>query len=509
MATPAEKLAQSLEVLSKFQNAKGLAVIKANELSRIHRELLIANGFIREVIKGWYISTRPDEQVGDSTSWYTSFWYFVAIYSNERFGEEWCLSSEQSLAIHSGNMSVPKQLLVKSPKGQNNNITLLHGTSFFDLTTTLPLKDEIIKIDGINLYTLPASLINSSSNFFFQYPTDTRAALSMVKDSSEILGKLLDNGHSKIAGRLAGAFRNIGRDRIADDILQTMKSAGYDIRESDPFKDKLPSLIGTREVSPYVNRIKFMWQQMRQTVIDNFPKSPGLPIDIETYLKQVEEIYVTDAYHSLSIEGYRVTQELIEKVKTGQWSPDDDDKDREHKNAMAARGYWQSFQAVKSSIKEILSGKNPGQIADNDHNKWYRELFAPSVAVGILKPSDLAGYRNDQVYIKGSMHTPLKPDAVRDAIPTLFDLMKEEPESCVRVVLGHFIFVYIHPYMDGNGRIGRFLMNAMLASGGYLWTVIPVESRNEYMIALEKASVEQDILPFTEFIAKQYFIHRA
>lgn len=290
-----------------------------------------------------------------------------------------------------------------------------------------------------------------------------------------------------------------------------MKSAGYDIRESDPFNDKLPSLIGSREVSPYVNRIKFMWQQMRQTVINNFPKSAGLPKDIDAYLKQVEEIYVTDAYHSLSIEGYRVTPELIEKVKTGQWSPDGDDKDREHKNAMAARGYWQAFQAVKRSIKDILNGKNPGQVADNDHNTWYRELFGPSVAVGILKPSDLAGYRNDQVYIKGSMHTPLNPDAVRDAIPTLFDLLREESEPCVRAILGHFIFVYIHPYnpyMDGNGRIGRFLMNAMLASGGYLWTVISVESRDEYMEALEKASVEQDILPFTEFIAKQYYTHR-
>lgn len=55
MATPAEKLAPSLEVLSKYQNPKGIAVIKANELSRIHRERLTANGFIREVIKGWYI----------------------------------------------------------------------------------------------------------------------------------------------------------------------------------------------------------------------------------------------------------------------------------------------------------------------------------------------------------------------------------------------------------------------------------------------------------------------
>ncbi len=70
----------------------------------------------------------------------------------------------------------------------------------------------------------------------------------------------------------------------------------------------------------------------------------------------------------------------------------------------------------------------------------------------------------------------------------------------MRVVLGHFIFVYIHPYMDGNGRIGRFLMNAMLASGGYYWTIIPVEQRANYMAALEAASVDLDIKPFTKFL---------
>lgn len=54
--------------------------------------------------------------------------------------------------------------------------------------------------------------------------------------------------------------------------------------------------------------------------------------------------------------------------------------------------------------------------------------------------------------------------------------------------------------MDGNGRMGRFLMNVMLASGGYPWTVIPVEERTVYMKALEKASVEQDIEPFAKFL---------
>jgi Fic family protein len=86
-------------------------------------------------------------------------------------------------------------------------------------------------------------------------------------------------------------------------------------------------------------------------------------------------------------------------------------------------------------------------------------------------------------------------------IPSLFDLLTREAVPSVRVVLGHFAFVYIHPYMDGNGRMGRFLMNLMLASGGYPWIVIPVELRDAYMEVLEEASVHQNIVPFTDLIA--------
>ena len=100
------------------------------------------------------------------------------------------------------------------------------------------------------------------------------------------------------------------------------------------------------------------------------------------------------------------------------------------------------------------------------------------------------------------MHVPPNSEAVGDARPAFFDLLRDETEPSVRVVLGQFMFVYVHPWSEGNGRMGRFLMNVMLAAGGYPWTVIPVERRDAYMAALEDASVRQDIGPFTDFPAE-------
>src|SRR5580658_148852 len=501
MAAPPEKLARSLEVLRKLQTSEGAAAIRARDLSRTHRERLLANGFLQEVVKGWYIPSRPDEVKAESTAWYASFWRFCAAYLEKRFGKEWCLSPAQSLSLHAGNSTVPRQLVVRSPGARNHVTGLPHGTSLLDLRAALPADGDRVDKEGLRMFSVESALMACSSNYFSTNSTDVRAVLPMVREASGLLARLLEGGHTVIAGRLAGAFRGIGRDRIADDIVETMSAAGYDMRESDPFTDKLSLVIPARETSPYVNRIRLLWQKMREAVIGRFPNAPGLPRNIGAYMKRVDGAYITDAYHSLSIEGYRVTRELVERVRSGNWNPDTNEGDRDRRNAMAARGYWLAYQAVQESVRRVLRRENPGLVADEDHGTWYRELFAPSVTAGLLSPADLAGYRNSQVYIRESMHVPLNREAVRDAMPAFFDLLHEETDPAVRVVLGHFVFVYIHPYMDGNGRVGRFLMNVMLASGGYPWTVIPVEDRNVYMGALEKASVGEDIVPFTNFLA--------
>ena len=499
MASPHTKLAESLEILRVLQD-RGVVAVRSADLTRTHRERLVKNGFLQEVMKGWYIPVHPNEITGESSAWYASFWGFCAAYLMERFGENWSLSPEQSLLLHVGNMTVPRQLLVRSPKARNKITTLPHDTSLFDTRAMLPEAGQVSEKDGLRLFSVPSGLASCGPGFFLQNATDARAVLSMVRDASDVLALLLEGGRTTVAGRLAGAFRNVGCSRIADDIVKTMQTAGYDIRENDPFENTINLILQARENSPYVNRICLMWQQMREKILKQFPTGPGRPSDIAAYLKAVDDTYITDAYHSLSIEGYRVSPELIERVRSGEWDPDENEDDPENRNAMAARGYWQAYQAVRESIRKVLEGENPGAVSDDDHGDWYREMFGPSVTAGLLRTAELAGYRNDQVYIRRSMHVPPRYEAVRDCMPAFFDLLREDRAPSVRVVLGHFFFVYIHPYMDGNGRIGRFLMNVMLAAGGYPWIVIPLDKREEYMHALECGSVKQDIEPFAIFL---------
>lgn len=84
-------------------------------------------------------------------------------------------------------------------------------------------------------------------------------------------------------------------------------------------------------------------------------------------------------------------------------------------------------------------------------------------------------------------------------MPVFVELLASEPHPAVRAVLGHFVFVYIHPYMDG--RLARRIFNAMLVTGGYAWTIVPLEQRKPYMAALEQASSYRNVQPLAKFFA--------
>ena len=501
MVTPNEKLAASLAELGKLQKP-GRRVFRSGELTRVHRERLVRNGFLSPVMKGWLISSSPDADPGDTTPWFASFWEFCASYCTARFGGAWHLSPGQSLMLHAENTVIPRQVIVHTPRGTNNTVRLPFDTSLYDLRQQdMPADADLVIRDGLRVLVPEAALVRVPESFFAQNPVEAQLALSGVRDTTDVLGRLLGGGHSAIAGRLAGGLRCVGRASGADEILNVMQRAGYDVRETAPFEEA--PTIGTpgRDQPPIVSRLQSFWQAFRAPIAALFPKPPGLPWNPEAYLSCIDDIYRNDAYHSLSIEGYRVTPELIERVRAGDRDPKRNSADRQGRDALAARGYWQAFQLVRVTVGEVIGGANPGDRVRNAHRDWYREMFQPSVAAGLTDAASLAGYRAEPVFLRGLRHVPPRWQAVRDAMPALFDLLANEPEPSVRAVLGHWLFGHVHPWPDGNGRIARFVMNVMLASGGYPWTIIRTVDRAAYLAALERASVFQDVEPFTQFLA--------
>jgi fido (protein-threonine AMPylation protein) len=491
------QFADALQALKKLQDA-GKAVLKSEDLARPQREALVKNGFLRQIIKGWYMPCRPDERPGDTTSWYAVLRNFVREYCDDRFGELWHASPEYSVALQVGNTVSPRQVIVWSPKAANRVQPLPDGFSLLDYRREVAASRTETTL-GVRVMPLSLALIKLPEAFYRNSDQDAQIALHQV-DASDLVRDLVEGGHSALAGRLAGAMRAVGRTQVAEEIVSTMRSVGYSVSETNPFERPLPDLQFVHARSPYVLRMRLMWHEMREVVLRTFPVGDGRPTDVDAFMDEIEEAYVSDAYHSLSIEGYRVSDDLIRRVATGDWSPETEQADSEAKNALAARGYWLAHNKVKETIVKMFSGANPGEAFRADHAGWFQNMWQPCVAAGILKPVDLAGYRSHPVFIKNATHVPPSKEAVRDMMPELCSLLEAEESAAVRAVLGHFMFVYIHPYMDGNGRIGRFLMNAMLTSGGYPWTVIRVERRAEYLAALDAASARGDIGPLTSFI---------
>lgn len=378
-------------------------------------------------MKGWLILSSPDADVNDATSWFASFWEFCECYAKERFGSQWHLSPAQSLLLHAENTVVPSQVIVYSPRGTNNIVTLPFRTSLYDLRETgLPAPADLTIRAGLRLFTAEAALIRVPPTYFAHHPVETQVVLASISDASVILHRLLEGGHSVVAGRLSGAFRRIGRADLAGEILKSMKGAGYNVRETDPFGPGQSFGEARSVATPIVGRLHALWKIYREVIVEWSPDPPGLPKDPQGYLRTVDDLYRRDAYHSLSIEGYAVTPQLIDRVGAGQWDLDSHSTDHRNRDALAARGYWQAFQLVRATISEVITGDNACRAIRSKHRDWYRQLFEPCVNADLMDASMLAGYRNTAVYLRGSRHIPPGWQVVRDAMPAFFHLLERE-----------------------------------------------------------------------------------
>lgn len=497
-----ERIATALE---EARNVSEEGIISSGRISDKSREILTNAGFLERIVRGWYMLVSP-ESSGSSTPWFSMYWPFVKQYMDERFGKEgYCLSPQSSLDIYSGETTIPPQMIILTRKNSNTTVRLPHGVSLLLYQDDKAMPEILNEMNGISLMPLPYAIVKAPPSYYQSKAQNIEIALSMIQSISDITRVLIDTGSIAAAERISGAYREIGNSSASQAVINDMKLAGYSVKPVNPFVKFIPSIGAGGFRSPYAPRIIAMWNNFRIDVIKLFPE-PLVRVedlDAEIIINRIRGNINEDAYHSLSIEGYRVTDDLIKRIRSGEWNPDNSRTDNNLRDTLAAKGYSLAYDAVLKSAGSALNGANPGAIFKDSLSIWYRELFFPMIQAGILKPSDLVGYRRNQVYIKDAKHIPPPYESVVDTMETLFDLLQKEENGAVRAVLGHYFFVYIHPYMDGNGRLARFLMNLMLVSAGYPWTIIRVTDRTEYMKSLDFVATDNDIKPFTEFIVSQ------
>lgn len=206
--------------------------------------------------------------------------------------------------------------------------------------------------------------------------------------------------------------------------------------------------------------------------------------------KIVDALKMEYIYESNRIEGNTLTLQETDLVIN-------------HGITIGGKSVNEHLEAINHSdaidyIKELVQ-------KDTEINE--REILSiHSLILRGINTKEAGKYRNVEVMISGSSHTPPSWIHLKDEMRELLKYYSKNA-SLHPVVLAaemHYRLVSIHPFIDGNGRTSRLLMNAILLRSGYVIANIKGDSTNrlEYYKALENARISNNNEVFVEFVAK-------
>lgn len=203
-------------------------------------------------------------------------------------------------------------------------------------------------------------------------------------------------------------------------------------------------------------------------------------------LKQLQEYYrVGLTYTSNALEGNSLTETetkvILEDGITIGGKP--------IKDYYEAVGHGEAFDYVHSLAKKKT-------FSEDDIKKLHKLFYHR------IDENKAGEYRKERVFISGSKYALPAPEKVSALMGTFIKDIKETAKKhpVEYSAIAHKELVFIHPFVDGNGRVGRLLMNLILLQTGYCLAIIPPILRRDYIDALEKAHT--DDREFIRFIAK-------
>jgi Fic family protein len=200
-------------------------------------------------------------------------------------------------------------------------------------------------------------------------------------------------------------------------------------------------------------------------------------------LREKQEIAIAFTYNTNAIEGSTITLEETREIIADQVAPNKPLRDVRETEAHA-RVFLEMLDTPDKVSKELLV-------------KWHQDIFGETKA-------DIAGRFRDFGVRVGMYRAPDWQDVEKLMKELLLFLRKKDLHPVELVAKAHYQFEMIHPFGDGNGRIGRLIMNHILWHHGYPMLIIEYAKRHSYYRALQK---DED--GFVHYFMQRYLrVHR-
>ncbi|XP_029427122.1 protein adenylyltransferase FICD [Rhinatrema bivittatum] len=250
-----------------------------------------------------------------------------------------------------------------------------------------------------------------------------------------------------------------------------------------PYNEK--ALVNRDRTLPLVEEI----DQRYFSIIDSkVKKVMAIPKGSSALLRVMEESYYHHIFHTVAIEGNTLTlSEIRHIIETRYAVPG---KSLEEQNEVI--GMHAAMKYVNTTLVSRI-----GSVTISDVLQIHRRVL------GYVDPVEAGRFRTNQVFV--GHHIPPHPRDVEKQMQEFVQWLNSDDAMNLHPVefaaLAHYKLVYVHPFVDGNGRTSRLLMNVILMQAGYPPITIRKEQRSEYYHVLEMAN-EGDVRPFIRFIAK-------
>jgi len=489
---------------SELPSAAALRVLRAERL-------------IAETASGWAWVILGREEPDAARALRQNYWPLVQVALHEyRPAEIWRVSAVQLLA---GDTTVPTTLRVRH--GANRSKYRVEVTEGFEIVfvpasartdASQSVATESVVPLRVGDVELPVSspeqtLVSLTLGDVREHRDLVLAWLrSLVVAQPALEAAYSANPRHVLMARMEHLARDLGNTRLADQIDRVLSAHHrHHTSRTDtgvgeaivvpPYVTARPS---TRD--PGLDRLQARLSRAAEVVSDLVGETEQKisPIPEAAVIRAARSAKLEDTYHSTTIEGYRISRDEVRAMLQGR--PYEGRTPDEITRLMALKGYSHAFDRTLSFVGEGF-GAGVLQLDEGMIIDLHLELWSPSIDAGIVSAADMRGWRATSVFIRQSRHGPPAPEKVGRYMAQFIEQTKGlDAGPITQAVLMHWGVVHIHPFMDGNGRLARLLMNYMLGTSGLPWTTIRAEERGAYFRALERAHIDDDFAVLAEFL---------